>query len=291
MLHLSFLLLLVLFVNVVATTTSTYNKLVDRIKFDDKLNAAKYDLHNHPIYDVITDVDSMRIFTESHVWAVWDFMSLLKRLQRDFTNTNEIWTPKNSAENARFIGEICLSEESDVFENDKHISHFELYLLAMEDIGANTTEIRKFVSRLECGDYYENALEDAKITETVKGFVISTLLFAKYGSTIQATSAFFFGREDPIPDMFDKFLRKIDPDKQFTYFRHYLARHIEVDGSDHGPKAMMLLDSITNGDDIKINEAILAGEVAIRLRIAFWNDIYERVMSSKNASVISATLN
>lgn len=259
----------------------TREQLIGSINSDPGVNSVKTLLHGHPIYQSITTMADMRTFTESHVWAVWDFMTLLKRLQRDFTNTNEIWTPRKSADNARFIGEICLSEESDEFVTSsfKHISHFELYLLAMEDIGANTSAIRNFVARIESGDSFSAALVDAPISEGVKLFVERTIAIALRGDTVQATSAFFFGREDPIPEMFDRFLKNVitDDDDKLTHFRYYLARHIEVDGSDHGPRAIALLDSITNGDSEKIKSAIDAGTTAIQFRIEFWDDIYERI--------------
>jgi hypothetical protein len=260
----------------------SFQVLETTLKSDKNLIAVKRDLHHHPIYESIKSMEDMKVFMESHVWAVWDFMTLLKRLQREFTNTNLIWTPRSSAENARFIVEICKSEESDEFENGSHISHFELYLLAMEDIGANTQPIREFVRKLEQGVLFSDALHDAPISDGLKTFVSYTVSTALHGTTIQATSAFFFGREDPIPEMFSKFLKHFSDSDNLRNFKHYLARHIEVDGSDHGPKAMMLLDSITNQDPEKINESIRTGVDAITHRIMFWNDILARINHSRD---------
>jgi len=55
-------------------------------------------LLDHPIYAQVTSVADLRRFMEDHVFAVWDFMSLLKRLQQDMTCIRVPWFP---VENAR----------------------------------------------------------------------------------------------------------------------------------------------------------------------------------------------
>ena len=47
-------------------------------------------LINHPIYDNINTTANLKLFMERHVWAVWDFMVLLKSLQYKLTDTNKL---------------------------------------------------------------------------------------------------------------------------------------------------------------------------------------------------------
>jgi DUF3050 family protein len=65
-----------------------------------------------------------------HVLAVWDFMSLVKRLQSEVTVQRLPWMPPISAQIARFANEVVLGEESDLGPDKKPTSHFELYLSA-----------------------------------------------------------------------------------------------------------------------------------------------------------------
>src|SRR6056297_486004 len=106
----------------------------------DHLNTLKQNLEpyrrqliDHPLYDAIGDLASLRIFMQHHVFAVWDFMSLLKTLQRRFTGSGVPWLPANNRLAARLINEIVLGEESDDDGRGGYASHFELYLQAMTD--------------------------------------------------------------------------------------------------------------------------------------------------------------
>jgi Protein of unknown function (DUF3050) len=41
-------------------------------------------LEDHPIWPQLSSLERVQCFMEHHVWAVWDFMSLLKSLQAGF---------------------------------------------------------------------------------------------------------------------------------------------------------------------------------------------------------------
>lgn len=47
------------------------------------LSHKKSELSAHPIFSEIDSLDVLKRFMETHVFAVWDFMSLTKRLQKE----------------------------------------------------------------------------------------------------------------------------------------------------------------------------------------------------------------
>ena len=110
-------------------------------------------------------------------------------------------------------------------------------------------EVTKLVSMIERGQSYEEALNfhervfGETIPEAVYDFVRDTLRTADKASTHEVMAAFLFGREDPIPKMFQSIIdnKILSDDKKLECFRLYLQRHIDVDGDDHGPLAFAAL--------------------------------------------------
>ena len=180
-------------------------------KYDsDHLCSLRAELLNHPIYTHVASVADLRRFMEDHVFAVWDFMSLLKRLQQDMTCVTVPWFPADDAKAARLINDIVIGEETDVGPDDSYVSHFALYLRAMRDIGASTRQLEKFRSLVLVGIPVEVALARIGAPFHVQAFVAHTMTLANSGSTEEVLAAFFYGREDIIPEMFQRLLNRLD---------------------------------------------------------------------------------
>ena len=237
-------------------------------------------LLQHPLYDSVRTVDSLRLFMREHVFAVWDFMSLLKRLQQVVTCCEVPWVPVADASIARFINEIVLGEECDEDGRGGFSSHFELYLSAMEEIGAETLPIRSLISQVQHGISAERALEDVSILPSTRAFVRSTLGLTNHGQPHQVAAAFFYGREDVIPDMFSRLVQSL-PQHGVPVERldHYLRRHIELDANDHGPLARKLVSSLCGDQSVRENEARATAIQAISLRISLWDGILAEIQS------------
>jgi hypothetical protein len=245
----------------------------------EKLQAEIADLRQqlveHPLYAQIQTLEDFQYFMEQHIFAVWDFMSLLKALQRGLTCVEVPWSPKGSPETRRFINEIVLGEESDTDANGKVSSHFEMYLEAMQQIGANTLPIYQLTEWISYGKSVEEALYQLNINEETKDFVRFTFSIIETGELHKIAALFTFGREDLIPDMFIEILREMSSQGQENIAKllYYLERHIEIDGGDHGPISLRMIDEICEDDAEKWQEATECAKQALEMRINLWNGL------------------
>ena len=135
------------------------------------------ELMAHPVYRMVNSLDSLRLFMEHHVFAVWDFMSILKRLQQLQTGISVPWLPKSHRTVSRFINEIVLAEESDEDGRGGYISHFELYREAMLDCGASTNKIDILIRSIGHGSDIDGALLRCGADPSIKEFVRTTWSF------------------------------------------------------------------------------------------------------------------
>jgi Protein of unknown function (DUF3050) len=234
----------------------------------------------HPIYRAVDTIPRLRQFMSHHVFAVWDFMCLAKRLQRDLTSLDTLWLPPPRPSLARFINSIVLGEESDVDPDGRAASHFDLYLAAMEEVGAATAPPYRFVLLVRDGVDVETALTVSDASPAVHTFVRQTLQTATQGTTIEVLSSFLFGREDLIPDMFSRLLPLWADSTQARRFTYYVERHIELDGDDHGPAGLRALAEMARDDEAMWETARGAAESAITSRIALWDGVHADILRS-----------
>jgi hypothetical protein len=232
----------------------------------------------HPLYQRIRTLGHIRLFMESHVFAVWDFMSLLKVLQRALTCVDLPWVPTPFPVSRRFINEIVLGEESDEYQG-RPISHFEIYLEAMEQVKADTRAIRQVVS---CAPQGVDMLSFEGVPAAAKEFVETTFRVIHGGSSAAQAAAFAFGREDAIPDMFRLLVRQLNQEMcgELDQFVWYLERHIEVDGDDHGPLSLKMVADLCGDNPALWEEASQAAEEALRARFRLWDGVLTQMEAS-----------
>jgi hypothetical protein len=68
----------------------------------DETQQLREELYGHPVYASFHSLHNVKHFMQYHVFAVWDFMSLVKGLQHHFCGTQLPWTPPENANIARF---------------------------------------------------------------------------------------------------------------------------------------------------------------------------------------------
>ena len=231
-------------------------------------------LLNHSVYAKLTTLDAIRTFTEFHCYPVTDFMCLLKSLQQRLTVLSVPWFPSTNTDAARFINEIVVAEESDEAAGGGFISHYQMYLDAMRALGADTAKVEAFVEFVRNKQHYRRALKHAQVPAAAQRFVQSTMQVCLTGKNHEVAAYFVFGRENLIPDMFTQLvyeLRGKHPELEGLVY--YLQRHIDVDGDEHGPAAIKMLNNLCDGQKRRWSQVDAAAQKALKERIRLWNAI------------------
>ncbi|AWA30063.1 heme oxygenase [Flavobacterium magnum] len=246
----------------------------------------RQEIINHKVYSAIESAEDLKIFMQYHVFAVWDFMSLLKSLQNELTCTSVPWFPKGSADTRYLINEIVAGEESDVDLNGNRKSHFELYLDAMHQCGADTAPIENFISGLKNGRSLEDALQAADIPKEARDFVGFTFKIIESRKDYLQSAIFTFGREDLIPGMFLSMVSDLDSrfPESISVFKYYLERHIEVDGDHHSHLALQMTSHLCGADATRWEEATQATKASLAARMALWDGAYRQIMNNKKTA-------
>jgi len=255
---------------------------LDRIEH--RLAPLRQALIDHSVYRRIGDLAGLQIFMEHHVFAVWDFMSLLKALQRSLCCVTIPWIPPADPASARLVNEIVLGEETDSDGGEGHASHFDLYHHAMTQAGADTTRIDDLLARLRGGLPLGAALDHCRLPQAARAFVETTFSIIDGGNLPAIASAFTFGREDLLPGVFRQIVAQVNstapassatgrasPSGPLDRFVFYLDRHIELDGDEHGPMAQQLVARLCGSDADRWNAAETAAVRSLEARLDLWN--------------------
>jgi hypothetical protein len=232
-------------------------------------------LRNHPINSYIISQEHLSIFMQNHIFAVWDFMSLVKKLQVELTSVDSLWFPKGSGETRYLINEIVLGEESDIDPTGGYISHFDLYLRAMDELAIMPPPALKAFRQFKSIEEFLIALPSFNLPQSINEFLTFTFSSILNGESEEIAAIFTFGREDLIPEMFQLILNQLrlqSPDKVKT-LTYYLERHIEVDGGHHSQLAISMVSQLCQ-DDLKAwDRATQAAINSLKARIKLWDGI------------------
>jgi len=234
------------------------------------LTPFRNEITNHTIYKNLKSVDDIAVLMEHHVYAVWDFMSLLKALQSLLTCTSSPWKPVGDSDVRRLINSIVLEEESDVDADNKPSSHYEMYLDAMKQCGANTEPIERFVEKV-------NKDNIPSVSNAIDHFLSTTFNVINSNEAHKIASAFTFGREDLIPDMFTAIVDEYNTENNLDKFVYYLERHIELDGGDHGPLALELISNLCGNDEKKWKEVEETAIASLVARKKLWDEVSSKL--------------
>tara|TARA_B100000927_G_scaffold98366_1_gene79562 strand:- start:853 stop:1590 length:738 start_codon:yes stop_codon:yes gene_type:complete len=236
------------------------------IEINKNIQVYKKEVVDHDLYKNLNSIKDIATLMESHVYAVWDFMCLLKSLQSILTCTSSTWKPIGDTKIRRLINSIVLEEESDVDHEGEPASHYEMYLDAMKQCGANTTPIENFVDNAKTNNI-------PSVNPDIDSFVQTTFSIINSKQPHKIASAFTFGREDLIPDMFSAIVKEYNNENKLDKFVYYLERHIELDGGEHGPLALQLVSDLCGNDEKKWKEVEDTAIECLIARKKLWDSI------------------
>jgi hypothetical protein len=235
-------------------------------------------IEQHPVFAEVRTVETLRLFMQHHVFPVWDFMSLLKFLQATLAPASWPWMPRPHGNLIRLINDIVVGEECDKLprrqpDGTRYASHFDLYLMAMREVGADTTPITAFLETVRT-EGLDAALASPVVPEPSRAFMSDTFALLRQGEPHRVAASFSFGRENVIPGMFHSLLDQlgIGPD-QAPIFHYYLQRHAELDGDEHGPAALRLVATLCEDHPARLAEAVETAQAALASRGRFWDSL------------------
>ena len=240
----------------------------------------KNQLLTHSLYEKVKTIDDLHCFLENHIYAVWDFMSLLKALQNKLTCTTTPWLPIGNPEVRYLINEIVVAEETDLTIDGSRQSHFEMYLDAMQQSGASTREITAFLENVKATQNIFVSIKQSNLHPNVKAFLDFTFRVIEEGKAHEIAAAFTFGREDLIPSMFTEILKNFQinfPETNLSKLIYYFERHIELDADEHGPMAMQMISELCGTNETKWKEVEEVSKQALEKRIGLWDAIKEQI--------------
>lgn len=263
------------------------NAYIQKIRTE--IEPLRQQLLTHQVYKKISSIEDLKIFLEHHVFAVWDFMSLLKSLQNELTCVQVPWIPKGNPLTRRLINEIVLGEETDQDEEGNAKSHFELYIEAMNDCGADISKITYLIQLLREWKSVRTALSQIEIATSIKEFVSFSFDVIETKKAHKIAVVFTFGREDLIPDMFTSILRDMKNSAQsdkkdkesIKKLVYYFDRHIELDGDHHSHMSIQMIKELCGDDETKWNDAIEISKIALQKRIDLWDGILNEIVKKK----------
>lgn len=255
---------------------------------NENIQEYKNQLLTHSLYEKVKTIEDLHCFLENHIYAVWDFMSLLKALQSKLTCTTTPWLPVGNPKVRYLINEIVVAEETDLAMDGTRQSHFEMYLDAMQQCGATTSVVTEFLENVKNTQNIFVSIKQSNLHPNVKAFLDFTFRVIEEGKAHKIAAAFTFGREDLIPSMFTEILKNFQsnfPETDLSKLIYYFERHIELDADEHGPMAMQMISELCGSSETKWSEVEEVSVEALQKRIGLWDAIEEQ-MTKKELELI-----
>ena len=244
-------------------------------------------LESHKLYERIYNEQALRLFVEHHVICVWAYNFLLRQIHQEVVALVHPLNSQAQKEAIRLVSKIILEEEVEEQHDGSLLSHLEIYLEAMQDLGADISPVVCFFDMQEAGYTWQEALKHANFSAPVALYARKISRLAQQPIHERAAALFYEG-EPYIPDSFLEQLGQMGTKAKVNRLLDYFERHIE--GLKRpGFSASGRLVEIFCGDNELLNEdAEKAAEQAMKNRIELWDHLLELVMQLPMTDCIRA---
>ena len=256
--------------------------------FQNATTPYKIMLFNNKLFEQTFETSKVKIFMDSHVFAIWDYLTILKALQRKLASKNIRLLDQDVPDLPFLINQIVINEEIEEESSQEYLSAlgvYQLYINTMKEIGADINPITNFVESIKNEKYWKDALKETKslyryLPITTYDYLEHNLSVVDYAKIHELAGVFFFGRED-IHCKFNLFLRGNQENaKNFSNLKNFLQRHIDDDAKNKNPiLGEYILNLLCKNDETKWKEVETSVIEAIKKRNEFLdgiNELFER---------------
>ena len=263
-------------------------KFLSYYQFQNSIAPFNSKLINHKIYGQISDMRKTKIFMESHVFSVWEYLTMLKALQRELATRDISFLHENVPDLPYLINQIVLNEEIEEESRGEYLSAmglYQLYINSMDEIGADSNPIKYFVDCIKVNKNWNNTIRDT-ITR-FDNIPIQTYEYLNYNLKMielseihELAGIFFFGREDINSKFILLIKSNIEHEKSLSNLKNIIKRHVDDDSKNKNPILGEYINNILcKDDDKKWKKVEISVIEAIKKRIELWDgmlDLFER---------------
>jgi hypothetical protein len=240
-------------------------------------------IDQHKIFSALTSIERFRRFTEMHVYATWDFMCLLKALHGKLNASSELlWLPPVQNYGVWLINPRLAIEENDVTPKGDYFSHFEIYLQAMEQCGADTRRINAFIRYVERDPPLSLLLAQNYLPETIRGYLTDTFDMIINKDIHVLAACFAFAHEHIAENRFTQILQRLAPlaavhSDSLSLFIYYFQRQIDINVGNN-MRSEFLLETLCGKDELKWEDAMEAAVLSLKSQLHLLDGIYDYVI-------------
>lgn len=279
------------------TTNVTLSKAqLDRLaRVEKRVAPLRKRLRFHRVYSAFGSLEDVQRFSEMHVFAIWDFMSLLKALQVELTSVKRLpWIPSGGRKGklARLVTEMVMRYEFDADASGDTMSHFEMYLEAMRQLGSDTKQITSFLNMLQacatagvpCPESIDSALLFCSMPKGVPEFLRFTFSLVESKELHKVAASLAFGRQYLI---IDKLLATLDKasgeeaETSFAKYRYLLTRHKGLYDRNYTPLSFQILVELCGDDDAKWRDVEEIAAQSLQARLNLYDATYDQMVFRK----------